>query len=104
MKGVIRMIKNLKVKNLEYNGRQVPNQFIINYEEDGNGYHIFKSYSSMIIKWENDEIIEVGKDWDYSNTTGKYRNIVTRLSRKQFEKMLEKDFEWNDFTQSYLRK
>ena len=58
----------------------------------------------MICKWENGKIVEVGDKWDYSKTTGKYRNRVTRLTKKEFEKMLEKDFEWNAETQSYLRK
>ena len=98
------MIKNLKVQNVNNNGREVPNQFLLFYEEENKTVKIFKSYKSMIVKWENGEIIEVGKNWDYSRTTGKYRNILTGTTKKEFEKMLEKDFKWNDFTQSYLRK
>ena len=99
------MIKNFKVKNLEYKGRQVPNQFLIEYtDENGNEYQIFQSYNSMILKCKNWVIIEVGKDWDYSRTTGKYRNRLTRKDKKTFEKMLKEDFEWNENTQSYLRK
>ena len=97
-------MKNLKVKNLEYKGRQVPNQFLIEYTENGNEYQRFQSYDSMIIKWENSGIIEVGKNWDYSRTTGKYRNLLTGMDKKAFEKMLKEEFEWNEVTQSYLRK
>ena len=97
-------MKNLKVKNLEYKGRQVPNQFLIEYTENGNEYQIFQSYSSMIIKWENGGIVEVGKNWDYSKTTGKYRNFLTNTTKKEFEKMLKEEFEWNVETESYLRK
>ena len=97
-------MKNLRVKNLEYNGRKVSNQFLIEYEESGDKYQIFQSYGSVLFKFKYWEIIEVGKDWNFSRTTAKYRNRVTRLSKKEIEKMLEKDFEWNDFTQSYLRK
>ena len=97
-------MKNLKVKNLEYNGRQVPNQFLIEYTENGNEYQRFQSYDSMIIKWENGRIIEVGSNWEYSKTTGKYRNLLTGMDKKAFEKMLKEEFEWNEVTQSYLRK
>ena len=98
-------MKNLKVKNLEYKGRQVPNQFLIEYTENGNEYQRFQSYDSMIIKWDNNNrIIEGGKNWDYSKTTGKYRNLLTNSTKKEFEKMLKEEFEWNEVTQSYLRK
>ena len=45
------------------------NQYIIN---NGNEF-IFQSYNSIICKvdFENNIII-IGKDWDYSNTTMKY--------------------------------
>ena len=98
-------MKNLKVKNLEYKGRQVPNQFLIEYTENGNEYQIFQSYNSMIVKWDNNNrIVEVGKDWDYSRTTGKYRNLLTNTTKKAFEKMLKEEFEWNVKTESYHRK
>lgn len=97
-------MKDLEVQNLKNNGREIPNQFEIYYKEDNKHYKIFQSYSRMILKWENNKIIEVGKDWDYSRTTGKYRNLVTRLTKKEFEKMLKDEFEWNAETQSYIRK
>ena len=98
------MIKNLEVQNVKNNGREVPNQFEIFYSEDNKYYKIFQSYSNMIIKWENGRIIEVGSNWEYSKTTGKYRNILTNTSRKEFEKMLKEEFEWNVETESYHRK
>ena len=97
-------MKDLRVQNVNNNGREVPNQFEIFYEENNKHYKIYQSYSSMIVKWENGEIIEVGKDWDYSRTTGKYRNILTKTTKKEFEKMLKDNFEWNEYTQSYIRK
>ena len=90
------MIKDLKVENLEYNGRAIPNQFIINYKEMVGGqwikYKIFQSYESEILKWIDGQLTKVGKDWDYSSTTGKYRNILTGMTKKEFKKYLEKDF------------
>ncbi len=97
-------MKNLIVENLENNGRNVPNQFIIKYTENNKNYEIFQSYSSMILKWENGVLIEVGVDWDYSRTTGKYRNLLIGMDKKQFNKILKNEFEYNENTQSYLRK
>ena len=96
-------MKNLKVQNVYNNGREVPNQFELFYEENNKYYKIFQSYSSMIIKWENGIIIEVGSDWDYSRTSGKYRNLLTGMNKKEFEKMLKEEFEYNENTQTYIR-
>ena len=97
-------MKDLKVQNVNNNGREVPNQFEIFYGENNKRYKIFQSYNNIIIKWENGRIVEVGKNWDYSKTTGKYRNIATRMDKKEFEKMLKEEFEWEEGTQSYHRK
>lgn len=96
-------MKNLKVQNVYNNGREVPNQFEIFYKENNKSYKIFQSYSSMILKWENGLIIEVGSDWDYSRTSGKYRNLLTGMNKKEFEKMLKEEFEYNENTQTYIR-
>lgn len=96
-------MKKLKVKNIENNGRNVPNQFLISYEENGKNYEVFQSYNSMIIKWKNGIIIEVGSDWDYSRTSEKYRNLLTGMNKKEFEKMLKEEFEYNENIQTYIR-
>ena len=50
----------------------VANQFIIN---DDNGNEYFQSYRSLIVKKCADGRIFLDeKTWDYSRTTGKYRN------------------------------
>ena len=97
-------MEKLTITNLEKNGRSIVNQFLIYYYKNGKKYKIYQSYSSMILKWENDILIEVGLGWDYSKTTGKYRNILMGMDKKQFEKILKNYFEWNTNTQSYLRK
>lgn len=97
-------MKDLKVQNIRNNGREVPNQFELFYEENNKYYKIFQSYESMIIKWENRIIVEVGSNWDYSRTTGKYRNLLTGMDKKEFEKMLQNDFTFNKETQTYIRK
>ena len=97
-------MENVRVQNVMNNGKKIANQFEIFYEENNKQYKIFQSYNSMILKWENGIIIEVGNSWNYSNTTGKYRNLLTGMNKKKFEKMLKEKFEWYENTQSYLRK
>lgn len=67
----------MKVENItSNNGNKIANQFIIT-DDDGNKF--FQSYNSMIVKkdYESDQvkIYLDQKYWNYSNTTGKYRNI-----------------------------
>jgi len=66
----------MKVENIESNkGNKIANQFVIT-DDIGNQY--FQSYNSMIVKkplevWNKIQLDQ--KYWNYSNTTGKYRNI-----------------------------
>ena len=65
----------MKVENItSNNGNKIANQFIIT---DDNGNEFFQSYNSMIVKKDSsaDTIYLDQKYWNYSNTTGKYRNI-----------------------------
>lgn len=52
-------------------GKEVANQFVI----EGDGTTTFQSYDSTIavIDW-NEHTVKIGEDWNYSNTTSKYRN------------------------------
>lgn len=97
---------NKELKNLSaYCLEDKPNQLIINFSDfDGNVYKVFQSYDSMIIMWKNHEIVKVGKNWDFSRTTGKYRNTVTGMNKKDFEKMLENEFTYNESEGVYERK
>jgi hypothetical protein len=59
-----------RVENMcSSNGNDVPNQFIIR----GNGWILFQSYNSPIALIKNGKTY-IFRDWDYSRTTGKYRN------------------------------
>ena len=68
----------MKVENItSNNGNKIANQFVIT---DDNGNEFFQSYNSMIVKKTKvtpfiDTIELDQKYWNYSNTTGKYRNI-----------------------------
>ena len=61
----------MKVTNmLSPRGNKVPNQFIIN----NNGEEYFQSYKSVIVKKSKGKIYLDDYYWNYSVTTGKYRN------------------------------
>ncbi len=60
-----------KVQSMQSaHGRDVANQFIIN---DGNA-EFFQSYDSVIAMKKDGKIVLDADKWDYSVTTGKYRN------------------------------
>ena len=74
----------MKVQNItSNNGNKIANQFVItDNHKMGNKIVYFQSYNSMIAKKIYDNIgayvVETFLDqkyWNYSNTTGKYRNI-----------------------------
>lgn len=63
----------IKVRNMfNNNGNHVPNQFIIN--DTGTGTKYFQSYNSVIVKQTKTKIYLDEHYWDYSTTTGRYRN------------------------------
>jgi hypothetical protein len=80
----------MKISNFESkNGNKVPNQFIIHTSE----FTLFQSYNSIIIK----TTFEDGKRvvyldefyWDYSKTTGKYRNQFLGEDKKTTESKIK---------------
>ena len=73
-------MKMIKVKNMENRqGKPVVNQFIINQIEGVIERTIFQSYKSTIaMKVDNGDTFQIYLDndtWDYSSTTGRYRNV-----------------------------
>lgn len=67
-------------------GREVPNQFII-YDDKGNTF--FKSYNSIIVKITRNKTYLDENKWDYSKTTGKYRNNFLGETKKETEKKIK---------------
>ena len=63
----------MKVEQMINNrGNGAMNQFVIT----GDRKIVFQSYNSMIAEVDyNNHRITIGRDYDYSNTTGKHRNI-----------------------------
>lgn len=75
----------MKVKNFKNrNGNAIPNQFIISDSEK----IVFQSYNSLIAIKYNDGKIILGKNWDYSVTTGKYRNMFLQEDKKDTQKKI----------------
>lgn len=86
----------MKVRNITSNsGNAVANQFIIEGEDANNWIETFQSYDSVIIKkcMHKDAgkttIYIDQKYWDYSVTTGKYRNQFLGETKKETEKKIK---------------
>jgi len=75
-------IKKIRVENMTgSSGREVPNQFIIQTED---GLY-FQSYNSVIAHKSMGKVYLDEHTWDYSTTTGKYRNEFLRETKKETE-------------------
>ena len=73
-------MKMIKVKNMENRqGKPVVNQFVITEVSDYLKRTIFQSYKSTVaMKVDNGDTFQIYLDndtWDYSSTTGRYRNV-----------------------------
>ena len=78
----------VKVKNMtSSNGNKIANQFEI---ETDDAYY-FQSYDSVIAKIQknNGAVVLDGKFWDYSKTTGRYRNIFLNATKKETQKCID---------------
>jgi hypothetical protein len=71
---------------LSRNGHPRPDQTII---EEGNK-EIFVSYGTRIVERKNGQVRLDRKFWNYSQTTGKYRNMFLRETRSQTEEKIKK--------------
>ena len=76
MTGRTKAMLNVKNFTSERTGKAIPNQFIIT---DGKGTTTFKSYNSIIAEQRGagggyDDVIILGKNYNYSTTTSKYLN------------------------------
>jgi hypothetical protein len=63
-----------------------PNQAIIRTSD---GCKFLQSYNSVIVKIDNNNNVELDqKYWNYSRTTGKYRNMFLSETQKETEKKI----------------
>ena len=80
------IIRNLpKVENMtSERGNDIPNQCIIR----GRGFTLFQSYDSPIALNLRGQIY-IFPDWDYSVTTGKYRNQFLNETKAETESKIK---------------
>lgn len=80
-------MRNIGVSNMTSSrGNDVPNQFIIRTDK---GVY-FQSYSSIIVFQPFSGKIQLDKSrWDYSVTTGKYRNQFLGETKAETEKKIK---------------
>lgn len=80
-------MKNIvKVSNMySSNNKPVADQFIL-YANDAT---FFQSYQTIIAMTKNGKIYLDAANWDYSRTTGKYRNIFLGMDKKETENAIK---------------
>lgn len=84
----------MKVKNMiSKSGNPVANQFVI---EGSDGSRAFQSYDSVIVKivpysngWGGHDTLIDKNYWDYSVTTGKYRNQFLGETKKETQAKID---------------
>jgi hypothetical protein len=79
---IINLIKEDTPKVEQYN--DIKNQFIIY----GKGWTLFQSYKSPIVLKKEGKTY-IFRDWDYSTTTGKYRNMFLMETKAETLKKLK---------------
>lgn len=94
--GVIGKIKEITVENMKNSlGNTVPNQFQVFIHSEEGVYRCLFSYESLIVVIMNGELTKVGKNYCYSNTTGKYRNMFTGLTLKKLNEYIKENMSYN---------
>lgn len=82
------IIKKISIENMETSGGgKVPNQFKV-FTPDG---CYFQSYSSLIAfrPIRGGQVVLDQNKWNYSKTTGKYRNQFLRETKKETEQKIK---------------
>ena len=85
----------MKVENMtSSSGNRVANQFIINsVEHNPNGDDVpiltFQSYDTVIAQKRFGKVSLDRNMWDYSTTTGKYRNIFLGETKRETQKKID---------------
>ena len=82
-------MSNVKVAQmLNDRGQAVKNQFYI-FDQD-NSVVMFQSYNSIIVKKYSDGLVELDQNyWDFSKTTGKYRNVFLADKNQETERKIK---------------
>jgi len=82
----MKTLSKVSVRNVTSNtsGREVPNQFIITTPEG----EYFQSYETIIAFIGQGKVVLDRKSWNYSLTTGKYRNKFLGETKKETERKI----------------
>lgn len=82
------ILNGYKVYNMDSprSGDPVKNQFIIKTPE---GARIFQSYNKIIAIKKDGKIYLDSNYWDYSTTTGKYRNAFLNEDKKETQRKIK---------------
>ena len=76
----------VKVKNFtSERGNSIANQFIIHVGDST----YFQSYETVIVEITDSQVYLDEKWWDFSQTTGKYRNIFLDEKKSETKKKIE---------------
>ena len=73
-------VRNMKGRT----GKAIPNQFVITTDDAT----YFQSYNTVIAKLSQGQTV-LSPSWDYSKTTGKYRNIFLQETRQETERKIK---------------
>lgn len=103
--GIEGEIISVEVQNMtSKRGNIVPNQYEVIVHTKGAVYNCFYSYNSFILSYKNGIIDRVGKNYNYSRTTDRYRNMFTEMTLKDLEScMKNKNFIYDETLQVYKK-
>lgn len=96
----------LNVKNIKLGEELGKNQYVLLTGKD----IIFQSYRSTIAIIRAGELIYIGTDWDYSNTTSKFRNVFFKKylkkldTTKELKKYINEFMEYSGQDGAYISK
>lgn len=95
-------IKDIEINNIVSNhGNSIPNQYEVYIDSTEGTYRCFYSYKSLILVCKNGKLIKVGSNYDYSRTTGKYRNDFLRLNKSTLESYMNRNMYFNKDSNMY---
>lgn len=76
----------MRIQNMTgRSGDPIKNQFIITTDKG----KLFQSYDSAIALIEPCGQVHLSKHWDYSTTTGKYRNMFLGETKKETQRKID---------------
>lgn len=92
----IKEIVHLEINNMVSNaGNNIANQYEVNIYTEKGLFQAFYSYKSLIAIKVGGEIIVITHNYNYSKTTGKYRNAFLNMNLKTLDKYIKENMHYN---------